>query len=552
MQSESNTPPAVAADDILHTVSAPDQYWGTANLGEAMPGVLTPLGWSIWGPAAELSVRDAFVAMGSLEPDRAGFMPADASERFISIFYGRVAGRINFLCEMGDRLPGSNAEIIAGQMLGDVPEGIQARRDLSRLPAIARRLPLQMINIKRDVVKGTAPTKTWYRQRLASVDGLDLAGTQQLLDEAYDRFVRMVSYQARGFFIGVQGLYDQLQTLIESAGLDEATANAIMSGQGSHAETEIIADLWELARERITLERFLAEHGYHGPMEGEISGRVWREDPAPVLRMAAQYAQRPEADNPAATARRRTEERIEAEKVLLARLPVHRRAGARLVLRLAVSRIPLRGIGKAAFLQSLDIARAAARRMGALLAERGVLAEPEDVFLFTRQELMVGVGDSARAVADQRRALRADLQKLDIPSAWQGNPVPFPVDRAADTDSVSGIGASGGVAEGIVRVVHDPAFTDVEPDEIIVCATTDPSWASVLFLSSALVVDIGGKLSHAAVVAREVGIPCVISTLQGTRILGTGDRVRVDGNKGTVEILERAPAAVAEPAGESA
>jgi pyruvate,water dikinase len=542
VSAEPDTTATVPADDILHTVSAPDQYWGTANLGEAMPGVLTPLGWSIWGPAAELSVRDAFVAMGSLEPGRAGLMPADASERFISIFYGRVAGRINFLCEMGDRLPGSNAEIIAGQMLGEVPAGILARRDLSRLPAIARRLPVQMVNIKRDVIRGTAPSKAWYARQLQLVPTLDLAGTQRLLIDAYEQFVRMVSFQARGFFIGVQGLYDQLQTLIAAADLDEATANAIMSGQGSHAETEIIADLWELARERITLERFLADHGYHGPMEGEISGRVWREDPAPVLRMAEQYAARAEGDNPVATAKRRTEERIRAEAVLLERLPAYKRPGAKLVLKLAVSRIPLRGIGKAAFLQSLDVARAAARRMGALLAEQGVLADPEDVFLFTKEELAGGLGPDARALAEQRRALRAELQKLDIPASWQGNPEPFPIDRAAeDGASVSGIGASGGVVEGTVRVVHDPAFTDVEPDEIIVCSTTDPSWASVLFLSSALVVDIGGKLSHAAVVAREVGIPCVINTLHGTKVLHTGDRVRVDGNKGTVEILERAP-----------
>src|SRR5690606_22981714 len=113
---------------------------------------------------------------------------------------------------------------------------------------------------------------------------------------------------------------------------------------------------------------------------------------------------------------------------------------------------------------------------------------------------------------------------------------------AEHASSVHGIGASGGMVEGIVRIVHDPAFTDIEPDEVLVCVTTDPSWASALFLSSALVVDIGGMLSHAAVVAREVGVPCVIGTGNGTKALRTGDRVRVNGNEGTVEILERATA----------
>jgi pyruvate,water dikinase len=79
----------------------------------------------------------------------------------------------------------------------------------------------------------------------------------------------------------------------------------------------------------------------------------------------------------------------------------------------------------------------------------------------------------------------------------------------------------------------------VEPDEVLVAPTTDPSWSSIMFISSALVVDIGGMLSHAAVVARELGIPCVVNTRTGTRALRTGDRVRVDGTTGTVTVIER-------------
>jgi pyruvate,water dikinase len=103
---------------------------------------------------------------------------------------------------------------------------------------------------------------------------------------------------------------------------------------------------------------------------------------------------------------------------------------------------------------------------------------------------------------------------------------------------VQGIGVSAGRIEGIARVVTDPAFADVEPDEILVAPTTDPSWASVMYISAGLVVDIGGPISHAAVVARELGLPCVVNTRSGTRDIRTGDRVRVDGQSGTVEILE--------------
>jgi phosphohistidine swiveling domain-containing protein len=115
--------------------------------------------------------------------------------------------------------------------------------------------------------------------------------------------------------------------------------------------------------------------------------------------------------------------------------------------------------------------------------------------------------------------------------------------RAADAadgkEAIAGIGVSAGIAEGRARVVLDPATADVAPDEILIAPTTDPSWAPVMFISAALVVDIGGALSHAAIVARELGVPCVVNTGTGTRTIRTGDRCRVDGTSGRVQILER-------------
>jgi pyruvate,water dikinase len=173
--------------------------------------------------------------------------------------------------------------------------------------------------------------------------------------------------------------------------------------------------------------------------------------------------------------------------------------------------------------------------------------------MFTAEELRTRLPGYAREMVAERRGQREQFQRHTIPAHWRGNPVPALIsgapatgwpdhDPESDTDeTVVGIGASGGRVEGVVRIVHDPSFAEVEPDEVLVCVTTDPSWASVLFLSSALIVDIGGLLSHAAVVAREVGVPCVIGTGNGTAVLRTGDLVRVDGNAGTVEILKRAP-----------
>jgi pyruvate,water dikinase len=242
-------------------------------------------------------------------------------------------------------------------------------------------------------------------------------------------------------------------------------------------------------------------------------------------------------------AERRTREREAAEKALLARTPAYQRPIAKLILKLAVARIPLRGVAKEALIRCLDVCRAAARRMGTLLVEQGVLTEVDDVFYFTADELIAGLPANARELAVERRAIREELLKVDIPRTWEGTPAAVVIEPPAEAgtgDLVTGIAASGGVVEGTVRVVHDPTEVDVEPGEIIVSPTTDPSWAAVLFLATALVVDIGGPLSHAAVVSRECGIPCVIGTDNGTAVLRTGDFVRVDGNRGTVEILKRA------------
>jgi phosphohistidine swiveling domain-containing protein len=185
--------------------------------------------------------------------------------------------------------------------------------------------------------------------------------------------------------------------------------------------------------------------------------------------------------------------------------------------------------------------------LGTLVAEQGRLADPEDVFYLTAAELSHRFPGDLASTVQSRRDERVRYQSFELPTHWQGEvePIerqvgPHPEPAATTTITLTGVGGSGGIAEGRVRIVDDPTFADVEPDEIIVCATTDPSWPSILFLSKALVVYIGGAMSRAAIVARELGIPCVINTGNGTRVLRSGDLCRVDGTRGVVEVLSRA------------
>jgi pyruvate,water dikinase len=203
--------------------------------------------------------------------------------------------------------------------------------------------------------------------------------------------------------------------------------------------------------------------------------------------------------------------------------------------------IPLRGVGKVAFLRVLDVARAAARRNGELMAAAGYLDDPDDVFLLTAPEMQADV--KRQSLVEVRRQQRAAHLAVTLPTGWRGRPQPIPVSalNVATGTTLQGLGVSAGVVEARARVVLDAADLDFEPGEILVAPYTDPSWAPLMFTAAALVVDIGGELSHAAVVARELGVPCVMGTGNGTRRLRTGDLLRVDGRTGVVEVLGVAP-----------
>ncbi len=248
----------------------------------------------------------------------------------------------------------------------------------------------------------------------------------------------------------------------------------------------------------------------------------------------------PEDQNPLAREAELTKQRRGLESAILQALPPMRRPFARLALHTAARRIPLRGIAKDSFVMSLDVLRASARRIGGLLCEQGLIADPADIFFVTDEEITGPRPTDLRGLVERRRERYEYYRSIDVPSQWEDNPAPVDLSPSDPGSGViTGVGVSPGVVEGRARVVLDPDFDEVEPGEILIAPSTDPSWASIMFLSAALIVDIGGALSHAAIVARELGVPCVVNTGTGTRRIRTGDLCRVDGTTGTIMILHR-------------
>jgi rifampicin phosphotransferase len=304
----------------------------------------------------------------------------------------------------------------------------------------------------------------------------------------------------------------------------------------------VVGDLWRASRGEIGLDQIVARHGFHGPREGEMMARVWREDDRPLHRFLDEYAALAECEDPRRRQAALYEQRIGIERQILAALPRHRRPPMRQVLRIASRAIPLRGIAKDSFLQASDVIRASARRIGELLCESGSFDDPDDAFFLTDEEIAGARPHDIGTLVARRRQRYEHYSSLDLPTQWQGDPEPIAISASEpSSDSITGVGVSPGIVEGVARVVLDPNFDDVEPGEILVAPSTDPSWSSIMFLSAALVVDIGGALSHAAIVARELGVPCVVNTVTGSRAIRTGDVCRVDGGTGTVVILNRAP-----------
>lgn len=529
-----------SAADPLHGVSDPDSYWNRTNAAEAMPGVLTPLGWTVWGSAGERSARRAFHLIGAL-PARATAVPSKAEDRFLNVFFGRAAIRVDFMTRIGDVMPGTSGEAVAMQVLGHVPDDFQSHPTRRRWPLVAVRFPITFARVPRATLRGRADSAAWWRREVNRTPQLSLTEARGQFGSALGRFENALTLHSATVFACVQPVYDQLSRLAATVGAD---SSALMSGLGSHDETGMVRDLWAMSRGGLELDGFLERHGYHGPFEGEISSRVWREDAQPVSELLEGYRSAPADADPLIREAVLADERQRAEANLLAALPRARRAYARMLLRLAATRLPLRGQNKTSFLQALDVMRASARHLGAHLADDHALEDPDDVFYLTAAEV---VGEHRHPSPDaiaERRDRRRHYLTLRLPDVFQGLPEPFTKDVNSAVDArpslLTGVGASPGVVEGTVVVVSDPATVDFSTGDILVAQTTDPSWASCMFLAKALVVDIGGLLSHAAVIARELGVPCVMGTGNGTLALRTGDLCRVDGSSGTVEVLERA------------
>jgi pyruvate,water dikinase len=429
-------------------------------------------------------------------------------------------------------MPGSSPAGVEEQFFGSVREGVDNRNNPRRYPIVMARAPVAIGLLNRRLERVRADTDRWWR---ASVfPGPDDPSTAHiLLVEASRRFQEIMTVHVLTSMLA-QGAFDQVQKLAKRAqhpGLE----TTLLTGAGSLEETALAAELWRAARSELPIADFVTRYGFHGPNEGDVSSQSWREDLSPLSALLDAYKAKPDDEAPGEMLARRRDVRANAEREFYDGLSPSLRGPARALLAATRGLLRRREVGKAAFLQTIDAARCATRVLGRSFTN------PDDVYFLTLDELLAGHHPPDDLIAF-RRERREEYRHIRLPEVWTGNAVAAQVQdvpAALVGDTFDGLAVAPGVVEGRVRRIVDSGCdtAPLEPGEILVCHTTDPSWVTVFMTASALVIDVGGHLSHGAIVARELGIPCVINTITGTQRLHDGQRIRVDGNQGRVDVL---------------
>ena len=294
-------------------------------------------------------------------------------------------------------------------------------------------------------------------------------------------------------------------------------------------------------------DRWMARHGDRGAAEIDVARPRYADDPSVILRAIA--------GNLAAggsLGHREGHARLAASADETAR-QIGRQIGGlrgalvRRLLRVLRALAGLRESPKRHIVRVLGRVRAAVEQGGAELVRARAIARPDDVFWLTLDELQAALAspaaDLAGRVSERKRQWEAFVRLVPprVLTSDGESVVGKTEDRALPAGALPGTGASAGVVEGLARVVLDPATTTLRRGEILVAPYTDPGWTPLFMHAAAVVTEVGGIMTHGSVIAREYGIPAVVSVAGATRRIVTGDRLRVDGTAGWVQILPGSP-----------
>ncbi|WP_028645128.1 PEP/pyruvate-binding domain-containing protein [Nocardioides sp. URHA0020] len=540
-------------------VGIPDDVYTRCNIGEMMPGAFCPLTASVSGRAIEYAMQMVQV--------KGGFQRAYDEARWLQVGY--FSGHLFLNMTEGTALSSG----ILGNSLEQYSISIAGRVVDELVPKPPKPFPRRLVNTVKltTFALSAGPHIRRLDRRLATFEAPSAATPEALLaeldaaielyNEATLTHVRSSSRSA----VAANVLEDTVVKEAVKAGRTEdegrARASALMAGATDVESAVMLAQLDEVVADLAADEQagsrfleldaaaavgsltdgsgtttqkfndFLERHGHRGYRELCVRDPSWGDDPEGLgTIMQAMLRARIATGNAARPTQAVDDADLPRALRSLARMA---RAGAR-----------GREATKSRMVLVAHRLSRGYRLLGEQLAAIGRLPDADLVFFLDRSELpaVVGSGDVSGlvAAAQSRRTALPFQARLEFPDVTVGKPVPFrPQPPEGIEDGVIvGRPACSGVVEGAVRVATTIAEAQaLQPGEILVAPVTDVGWTPYFTLIAALVTDIGSSVSHGAVVAREYGLPCVVNTQGATRVLRTGDRVRVDGDRGTVTIL---------------
>jgi pyruvate,water dikinase len=548
------------------------------NVGEVFPEVVLPFTWDLCGQAAEDGWRDAFERMGLIA---AGDMAPDEPMVILGVFGGYCYINASYVRMLGLRAPGASVELIDTQFFGESDAPPYVKREGDRNLRSTLRLGRTLVRLLRakhtDVLAEDQRTVAAWVDRQPGPEATDA----QLLAycRAYPPLFRQLFARHVEHTFAVAMVSGALFDLCAKAGqLDRLVS--LLGGIGSVDSAEPSSAMWALARQAASTpavaaafgkgidglldrlrgvpdaaewlaayERFIAEFGSRGPNEWDFGSDPWEFRPKLALAAIDRMRSADDTHEPAAQVRRLTAEReLAIDSVRKALNPIDRWQFDR-ALHATILFSQARERTKTTVIRAQHEVRRAHHVLAARATTRGGPAEAWESCLLTTAELgdfMVDPPAFADTI-EARKALHARLSGLIPPFIIDGAVPPIDTWEPRDTagepvdvgDVLSGIPGCSGVAKGRARVVLDPSDPrELGPGDVLVAPITDPSWTPLFLAAEAVVVDVGATMSHAVIVSRELGIPCVVSAVGATRSIPDGALIEVDGGAGTVTVLE--------------
>ncbi|MGE2834689.1 PEP/pyruvate-binding domain-containing protein [Mycobacterium sp. SMC-4] len=536
-------------------VAGSDHVYTRCNIGEMMPGAFCPLTASVSGYAIDYAMQMTQVV-------------ARAQPRYekpwlqVGYFYGHMFLNLTEGTALSSGILGNSREQFSMSICGRVVDELEAKppqpfrrklvntilltsHALSAGPAIRRldsqingwpiptsrdaRIVLQQLEFGVQLYCDVTLTHVRSSSRAAvAANILESVLVRQAVksggseEEGQAEATRLM---AGASDVESAMMLDQLQAVVRTIAADTAAAERFVSAA---AEDAVTAVRGTDSAAGAALREFLRRHGHRGYRELCMRDPSWAEDPAGLGAMMQVMLRAAPSDGGPGSAR--TEAPTSRAIRVLARLA---QVGAR-----------GREETKSKMALMAHRLKRGYRHLGEVLAASGRLPDADLVFFFDRSELPRLVGDDdvtdlvQRAVQRREALPFQDALEFDDVSVGKPTPVVAPLASTFTDDQIVGRPASRGTVEGTVRLAKSIVDArSVQPGEILVAPVTDVGWTPYFTVIAALVTDIGSSVSHGAVVAREYGLPCVVNTLIGTQVLRTGDRVRVDGDRGLVTRL---------------